>query len=89
MFTKFSICIAAIPGICAKISISVSIATIPGVCTKSSINITSLAVSTSTLPLPRRNPSNNVSTSKYSTHSQPWESHALVRVLTHLGLLDR
>ncbi|KAF5765159.1 hypothetical protein HanXRQr2_Chr15g0700471 [Helianthus annuus] len=53
MFAKFSICIAAIPGMCAKISISVSIAAIPGVCAKSGVGITSLAVSISTLPLPR------------------------------------
>ncbi|MFS7988088.1 hypothetical protein Hanom_Chr11g01030471 [Helianthus anomalus] len=65
MFAKFSICIAAIPGMFANISISVSIAAIPGVCAKSSISITSLAVSTSALPLPRRNPSNNVSISNY------------------------
>ncbi|MFS8002552.1 hypothetical protein Hanom_Chr13g01203371 [Helianthus anomalus] len=60
MFAKFSICIAAIPGMFAKIYISVSIAAIPGVCAKSSISITSLVVSTSTLPLPRCNPSNKV-----------------------------
>ncbi|KAM0055815.1 hypothetical protein Hdeb2414_s0006g00210551 [Helianthus debilis subsp. tardiflorus] len=70
MRAKFSICIAAIPGMCAKFSIC--IAAIPGMCAKISGGFpctTSLAVSIGDLPLTRsvvRNSSKNVSTSNHS-----------------------